>query len=352
MGQNKSGVKQYNRVWIIVTALLCALVGGTILYAQTSDFIIHTVTKGESVSLICIDYYGYYSPDLASAIVKDNPEIKNIDLIYAGQKIKFHPPVTSAPAKAAHTQPSRTTSPQQAPDTLFVKKLDATQGVVTDVEGEVLLYKKGSSKGEALTVNTLVYPGDTIVTSAKGRVELIVNRESVVRLKENTRAAIDSFRDKENNKGKTKFGFDAGSIWTKVKKFKDAVSRFELELPTAIAGVHGTVYQSTVNTDSSCEVKVYSGEVSVAGGTPKTQAGSSSASEVKGPEEVPGPEEVDMGTWTRIVRSMQKISISKKGKPSDPSTFAADSASNWERWNVERDRRIAEMFMEVSYSHD
>ena len=93
--------------------------------------------------------------------------------------------------------------------------------------------------------------------------EIIINRETVVRLKEKTELVLDAYRNVASGRGKTKAGFSFGTVWTKMKKFQDKVSRFELELPTAIAGVHGTVYQTAVNADSSAEVKVFSGEVAV-----------------------------------------------------------------------------------------
>ena len=48
----------------------------------------------------------------------------------------------------------------------------------------------------------------------------------------------------------------------------------------------------------------------------------------------------------RIVRDMQMITIDKNGRASAPRGFYADTASGWEQWNRERDRRINEMFRE------
>jgi hypothetical protein len=293
----------------------------------------HTVKKGETVSLICIDYYGYYGADLAKAIIKENPSLKDINVIYPGQAITLHNPDYKS-EKPAEVSP------------VFERRVQAMQGVVTYVEGDALLIPKGGKAKQKLVPNTIVYPGDVVQTMASGRVEMIVNRETVVRLKENTRMSIDAFRDMGTSAGRTKMGFSIGSVWTKMKQFRDKVSRFELELPTAIAGVHGTVYEATIEKDSSSEVKVYNGEVAVKNNPAAKAAATGGVGEVSGPGEVAGPSEVSLEEWVSIVHDMQKIRIDKKGKPRAPEEFKKNESDSWEKWNLERDKRIADLFEE------
>lgn len=320
-------------------ALLTVVITGT-LVARTiqsdEQFITHTVTKGESVSLICIELYGYYSDVLGKAFLGDNPKVKNINVISVGQKLKFRKPQSG---KTEDTAEKTTLA-----DVPFVKKIHAVQGVVTYVEGEVVIKKVGNGDSSPLSVNTIVSPGDQITTGKKGKVELIINRESVVRLKENTRMVIEKYRGKEG-KDKTRLNCSSGTIWTKVKKFKDRICRFELSLPTAVAGVHGTVYEISVNPVEDSEVKVYTGEVAVSGKTTEHPA-TEGLKEVEGPSEVEGPTEVSMESWVHIIRSMSKISINKDGKAGETVSFSKDPDDEWEKWNEERDRRIARLFSE------
>lgn len=329
----------YSFVLLIITLSLCFAADN-----PATGFINHVVIKGESVSLICIDYYGYYSKELGAAFQKDNPLLKDINVIVPGQTLRFRPP-RSARAKAAEISPAAVSD-----DSLFVKKVAAQQGVVTFVEGTVTLFRKGVNTGGNLAVNTIVTPGDKIKTSANGRVELIINRETVVRLQEKSTMVIEAYRNSGKARGKTKIGFSAGTVWTKMKKFQDKISRFELELPNAVAGVHGTVYQTSVNADSSSEVKVFTGEVSIQGksGGPGAhrQGRGKSVQEIAGPSEVAGPTEVDLETWVRIVKSMQKVVIDKNGNASAARPFSWDTTNAWESWNKERDKRIQEMFEE------
>ncbi len=299
------------------------------------EYISHRVTKGETVSLICIDCFGYYAADYGVRFLKDNPSVKDINRIYTGQTLRFFNPCFK-PRAAEGAAPA------------IERKVAASQGVVTYVEGKAVVVPKSDSLKRALLSNTIVYPGDVIRTLANGKAEIIINRETVVRMRENTTLIIDNIRDPGADKGKSTIGFTIGSLWTKMKKFKDKVARFELELPTAIAGVHGTVYETTVNKDTSSEVKVFDGEVAVSSNPKPSGAAASGITEIGGPEEVAGPHEVSMEQWVRIVGEMQRMTIDKKGVPRPVETFDKNPHDAWEQWNEERDRRISEMFDEVA----
>lgn len=313
----------------IIFLLVNAATTGT-----SNQFIEHIVKKGETISLICIDYYGYFKPEYCTIILSDNPFIKDANLIFPGQKLRLRNP-DYKPETAESAPP------------VIEKKLQATQGVVTYVEGDVFITPTFDKQRRKLASNTVIYPGDMVQTLKNGRIEIIINRETVVRMRENTRLIVENLRDNQNNTGKTSVGFSLGTVWTKMKKFRDKVSRFDLELPTAIAGVHGTVYEASVAKDTSAEVKVFDGEVAVSGAA---KAGkdtvASEAQEVRGPDEVAGPDEVSLEQWVQIVREMQKIRIDKKGKPQAVESFKKDRGDSWERWNEERDQRIAEIFAE------
>jgi hypothetical protein len=293
-------------------------------------YVTHTVVKGETVSLLCIEKYGKYTAAMGHEFAKENPEVKDINLILVGQVLRFR-------------NPDYASSSAEPRDTLFTKTLAMTQGVVTYVEGKARI--AGASGKKELTANTEVGPGDTILTGGNGRVECIVNGETVVRIRENTALCITAFRALERQKGETSMDFSLGAVWTKMKKFGDGVSRFRLQMPTAIAGVHGTVYQAAVGRDTSCEVSVYDGEVSVKGHTPN-DAPPGGLHEISGPHEIEGPHEVSREEWERIVRSMQRIHIDKKGRASEAAAFKRNPGDSWERWNLERDKRIAAMFGE------
>ncbi|MFP4163006.1 MAG: FecR domain-containing protein [Chitinispirillaceae bacterium] len=329
-------MKKHHLSFLVVFTIV--LTGSIIARTVKSDeqFITRTVAKGESVSLICLELYGYYSDELGDAFLKDNPQVKDIDVIAAGQKLKFRKPRETEEKTAEKTVQT---------DVLFVKKVRAVQGVVTLIEGDVSIQKVKDDSAIPLTVNTTVTPGDKIITGTDGKAELIINRESVVRLKENTRMTVEDFRDENRGSKKTRLDCGSGTIWSKVKKFKDKMCRFELSLPTAVAGVHGTVYQVSVDPEDKSEVRVYTGEVAVSD-KPSEQSSENGVQEESGPSEVQGPTEVSMETWVHVVRSMSKISISKDGKAGETVSFSKNPGNEWEKWNEKRDSRIAHIFSE------
>jgi phage tail protein X len=297
------------------------------------EYLTHTVVRGETVSLICIRHYGRYTDELGQAILRANPDLKDLHTVRAGQKLRLRKPIEPQSREKTVLPPKKAE--------LFERKVHATQGVVTFVEGGARL-KRGKAGPTALRANTVVYPGDIIETAGNGRVELIINRESVVRLKANTRMTVEEMRDNTQKKGKTRVRFSLGTLWTRVRSFKDRICRFELELPNAIAGVHGTVYQTQVAADKSADVKVYDGEVEVKKGQRHAGPTAGASGEVSGPHEVPGPHEVTMNECVHIVRSMQRIRIDPNGTAAQPVRFEEQDDER-EHFNEERDRHVADI---------
>jgi hypothetical protein len=271
---------------------------------------------------------------LNSRILSDNPSIKDINLIYPGQRLKLRNPAFRSDSAGDGAAP------------MAEQAAAVSQGVVTYVEGSAIIMPKAAAAKQRLTSNTVVFPGDVIQTMDGGKVELIINRETVVRLRERTRLVLNEFRDAKTASGATRVGFSIGSLWTKMKKFREKAARFELELPTAIAGIHGTVYEATVNRDTSSEVKVFEGEVAVSGGGAKAGGRTERNYEIDGPVEVAGPEEVTLEEWVRIVGRMQRVIIDADGKPREVKPFQKAPDDAWEAWNGRRDVRIAELFKE------
>lgn len=327
-----------HRLRMLLTTALAAAGAACLLSAAnpaTSPATVrHTISAGESLSLICIRAYGCYDTAMNAEILRLNTGLSSVNRITAGSVL-----VLPAPQSATKTAPA-------AAIPLFERREAVRQAVVTFVEGDASAVC-GSGPKKALSANTILAPGDIIITGPGGRAEIVVNRESVVRVRENTRLVFTQARDQAKNSVPTKFDLAGGTLWTTVKRMSAAVNRFELTLPTAVAGVHGTVYQTSVSGDSSSLVKVFDGAVAVKNKPLNADEGDGST-EVAGPEEIAGPSEVSLEEWVQIVRSMQQIRVSKKGSPGKPEAFAKTPTDAWEQWNAERDRAAFELFGETS----
>jgi phage tail protein X len=330
-----SPMKQHWRsVGIAAVLTAVSLVPATAPRSASRDFFVHEVRKGETLSLICLMYYGHYSGVMGDAVLELNPSMKSANIVTVGQRIKL-------------PNPEEPTEEHKGSRPLFERRIDVTQGVVTYVRGNARLTPHNATSQSRLAANTIVYPGDVLETGGDGRVEVIINSESVVRMRENTRLHLETFQKKQQKQSPTRLRFTMGTLWTKVKRFSDKISRFELELPTAVAGVRGTVYQTTVSSEGESEVKVYDGKVAVKNRASADEGtGSTVGGEVTGPHEVAGPREVSFQEWVHIVGAMQKIHIDKHGKPDTPASFTDDPSDAWARWNRERDQRVARVFAE------
>ncbi len=292
------------------------------------DVVFHTVCSGESISLICIDYYGRFRGSMRDVIQNLNPDVENLDELRSGTTLKI-------------PRPREASNAESGPTKLFVRNTTTVQGVVTYVEGEAFLFPGADRANSRLRSNTIVYPGDVIETTRRGRVELIMNREIVVRMDGNSRIRIDSFRNKKQSHETSSIQLAGGSVWTKVKEFSNSAGRFQLKLPSAVARVHGTVYDAVVKSAGETELRVYKGTVSVAGAgrTPAKTIAFANAGEKAAAERT-------NENWTKTVRSNQRLTIDELGRVSDLLSVTNVIEGGWEAWNENRDTRISQLFLE------
>ncbi len=274
----------------------------------------HSVKPGESVSLICIEYYGRYSESMGKLIKEINPEISDINSIPSGFKLKL--------------------LPEKEKTEITKKEIPAARGVVTFLEGEVTLVSP-SGESEPLDLNTVIDQGSSVETGENARAEILINTESVIRIGPSSILSLTAFKDPGNKKSVTEIKMEKGNLWTKVRKGVSKLRSFSLMIPNAVAGVYGTVYDTEVKGDQSSSVKVYNGEVRL-----KQRSGTGTGNRSLAVEEVPGPHEVSMEEWTRIIRKMQMVEITSDGKPSEVKSFQEGPDEGWADWNVERDKML------------
>lgn len=185
--------------------------------------------------------------------------------------------------------------------------------------------------------------GEKIKTWDQSRAEIGFSDGSIIRIDGNSSLDIvDAKKDKAGQQVEAKVW--SGKVWANVNKMSKK-SKFELESPTAVAAVRGTVYRMAVSPDRTTRIAVYSGAVAVkphpdffmeqkakAGGRP---------GEIEGPAEIAGPTEVTLEQWIQIVKVHQEITINPDGSYGivqfNPELDAQD---DWVRWNQERDRAM------------
>lgn len=282
------------------------------------------VRKGDSASYLAMRYYGYFNDSLFAVIKQANPHRANLDRLFPGDTLFL-------PTREA---------PSPAPELL---RTQAASAVVTYVEGEVR-YRRGASATAftPATANLILRVNDELETGKNGRAELVLDNRSVLRLAANSRLQIIALQrklaahDKTENSYQASFSLSVGSLWTKVTLFLDKPPKVEVKLPTAIAGVQGTVYRAVVAADSTTSIRVYEGAVSV-----RANLASAAPQRIGPPQQIPGPRQISVEAWIKLVREYQELVIAKNGKPSEPRPFSDQGGDlAWARWNQERDRDL------------
>jgi len=230
--------------------------------------------------------------------------------------------------------------------------LSQTKSNFTEDEKGLVKYKDGQVKKKTLTaedwtnaeVNSPVNSGERVRTYKQSRAELELLELDVIRMAPET--TIDIVKLYEETKGKikeTKIALQQGDLWANLEK-KDASMKFDISTPVAGAAITGTVFRMNVNSDSTTELKVYTGEVKISN-VPEAIGGAEQKSfgkpqEIPGPHEVHGPHQVTMEEWIYIIKNMQKIIIGGDGKVRTVSNFSKndlDEQTDWVKWNLTRD---------------
>jgi len=344
-------------IWFFFTLLLFSSLTSSLLADGNLRI---QVRKGDTLSYLSFKTYGKYDLEIAAILKKANPRIKDINLIYAGQMLNFPTPEdmnkmlgsqTGTGVKAEAEKEGKEARPQQ-PSTVPAAPVSDTQvraqkGVITYLEGQVQVKKSGEAQWIPGQANMILGENDQIKVLSQSRAEWILDNQSVMRLSENTLLTIHKLeKEKTTGRENTRMGISLGRMWVKVSKFFNPASRTDVQTPTVIAGVQGTIYQLSVAPDQSTTIQVYEGAVNVYNPFPKALPSAPGAParvekprEIAGPREVRGPTAVSREEWTQIVlHQFQEITVTGREVP-QPRPFhpGIECQSEWTRWNEERD---------------
>jgi len=282
----------------------------------------YTVRRGQTVSYIAFLKYGVYNDSIVKVLKADNPKIENLDLIQVGSILKIRKDV-QAPI-ALEKDPAKRI------------QMASKKAVVTMVVGTGEIHRANGAV-EKLLPNRFLSTGDAIVTMADGMAEIIIDNQSVLRLSSSTEVKLTAIQEVQKATGSdnrpmvTRLALLRGKTWAKVQKWAGPLVNYQIQLPNAIAGVHGTVFETEAKADSTGLVAVYQGEVGVANPAP------AAVKKSLAPTQVAGPKEVSEGEWIRILKDGMKLDIGKTGVPGEPQAFTADANSDWVKMNKERD---------------
>jgi hypothetical protein len=212
---------------------------------------------------------------------------------------------------------------------------------VTYYTGDFRILQPGKDDWKKAVINESLQSGEKVKTQDESRGEVAFADGSIIRIDANSNLDIVELKkDKTGQAAAAKVW--SGRVWASVNKASKK-TKFELESPTAVAAVRGTVFRMSVADDKTTKVAVYSGEVKVEASpdfmqNQKAKQGGK-AGEIEGPQQVGGPKEVSFEQWVQIVKAQMEITINPDGTYGivkfDP---VADSQDEWVKWNQLRDQ--------------
>ncbi len=132
---------------------------------------------------------------------------------------------------------------------------------VTYYTGDFRLQQPGRTEWKKAVINEGLVSGDKVKTLDESRGEVAFADGSIIRIDANSNLDIVELKKGKSGQAATAKVW-SGKVWASVNKMSKK-TKFELESPTAVAAVRGTVFRMTVAEDMTTKVAVYTGEVKV-----------------------------------------------------------------------------------------
>jgi hypothetical protein len=215
----------------------------------------------------------------------------------------------------------------------------ASRAVVTLVEGEVQMMAGEEQSWRSLSSNAILKGGDKVRVPDNGRLEMVLDNHSVLRLAANSSLELKEV-ERKPEKETYRFALSLGKMWTRVTRLLGFGSKYQVDTPTAITAVQGTVYDLQVDSDQQTRVRVHSGNVLVYNPFAGDLAPGEKVPKLQEPTRVPGPTRISREAWEQLLlQQYQQVTLGREGR-STISAFDLDKSRKeaWVRWNEARDK--------------
>ncbi len=176
----------------------------------------------------------------------------------------------ASPGASASSSPAAPSLPIQGPATLVFEKGEVALGEA--VSGGEMAWKPAASGMAVLPgmrIRTfegyadLLLPGRSLVRIAPHS-ELVLARVEIIEAGQPSgQATGQAISQAKSGQAVTRLFLSVGRIWVHVIRQFDYLVDFEVQTPSAVAGVRGTIFSVMVAPDGSTVVSVHKGKVSV-----------------------------------------------------------------------------------------
>lgn len=310
-------------------AVLLIFLAATFVQAASDSVLTVKVRPGDTISYLALKHLHTYDQDTLNQIKKLNPQIKDLDRIKVGEAVRLPRPAV---------EKEQATAPAPPP---VSKKMTAaaSRAVVTLVEGEVQMMAGEEQSWRSLSANAILKGGDKVRVLDNGRLEMVLDNRSVLRLAANSTLELKEV-ERKPEKETYRFALSLGKMWTRVTRLLGFGSKYQVDTPTAITAVQGTVYDLQVDSDQQTRVRVHSGNVLVYNPFAGDLAPGEKVPKLQEPTRVPGPTRISREAWEQLLlQQYQQVTLGREGR-STISAFDLDKARKeaWVRWNEARDK--------------
>jgi LysM repeat protein len=310
-------------------AVLLVFLATTFVQAESASVTTVKVRPGDTISYLALKYLHTYNQDIMNQIKKLNPHIKDLNRINVGQAVHLPKP---------GEEPAETTAPAPLVESKRMAAA-ASRAVATLVEGEVQIMAGGDNTWRSLSPNATLKRGDRVRVLDNGRLELVLDNRSVLRLASHSTLELKEV-DRKPEKETYRFALSLGKMWTRVTQLLGFGSKYQVDTPTAITAVQGTVYDLQVDSDQHTRVRVHSGNVQVYNPFAGDLAPGEKVPKLQEPTRVPGPTRISPEAWEQLLlQQYQQVTLGRQGR-STISAFDLDKVRKeaWVRWNEARDQ--------------
>ncbi len=138
--------------------------------------------------------------------------------------------------------------------------------VTEEVAGDVVVQRSGKGEFQHVTKKTLIKNNDVLRAGDDGMAEFKWLDGTRLKMTPNTQLTIKKMTSNTLKKGdRSEFKLTSGKVFVRIMKSLTPTSKFEIETPTAVAAVRGTIFSVSVE-GGKTQVAVYKGSVKVSSG--------------------------------------------------------------------------------------
>jgi hypothetical protein len=211
-------------------------------------------------SFICIYAYAYDEPSL-EVVVQEGDNLINI-----GKKYLAYPAKWPVIAKISRIEnPDLIYPGQTVLIPMSMLKWTSSDGTVNFIKGNVEVQSGESREWTPLRLNDRLKEGSRIRTGDESTVEIVFENGDSFLQSPNSNSGLSAARKMEGHHTLYKWFLGAGRTITKIKSATGRESRFEIETPSSICAVRGTVFRTAVDSTDSTRSEVLKGFVDVEG---------------------------------------------------------------------------------------